>query len=1521
MAAVVPAIPLLSSDLDLFSTTDPLLANSPILVFYGLAPAIVSASSRIQIHIYTPAGFTSYTRLALSPSSPCYAAVKALPREEQSDEVCRGIAFGLSKYFASIPRDVIDCWLRHTGSLKKSSSDLFSPTHIAVLASRMTRVHDSKQIIQDLNIALGQQTVSWLDIDLVLPPGSIQAPDANKQHQSDDDFCRDRYAKYHFLISAFGEPAFLPTSKVRRAPSKSTSLGRPILFSRHHKESVRKEMCELVDTEASYVSKLSSLLDDLASKIRALDRSTDSTLTPADKTLVQQVFPSTLDKILDLHTSLLQSLRDILDRSETSAIECINHEENTTHASNDELGLFAFANCLADQLPTLSSDYQDYLSSHAHDPAKSKALCKCDNPIIKDLIHAFGEQRLTSTLIEPVQRLPRYTLYIDTIAKHLPTAHLSMTSLMKAKDRVNEICSQDRTTDSLPPLSTRLAHLVPAWTSVPDGPDSIGRLVAIVDVTRLAPPYSPGHDQGQHAIVLICTNVMIILDRTDSHSPTARAFQATLENMTVTSMSTTTDMHDKLSLVTSIDIHNATITECLDDRAISITPRLQSSSKPTTRTHPTVLILDGSHANKAAKLAEEIARARVQGRFTDAEREGGCWDARIASASNGVPNVLSAIFDLGDLERERAAALRIVLEPERHDTLAKPGERGLDILISVTSLQDGHWQVTVKDKTGLLGRDRVTTTDLAPTLLKRLASLLQSRSSIRDPAVMAALVAQHDAILRSLEVPSSTPTLKTYTIPSPSLPEPERHHRPHSPVKHLSSFLHSIGPGGPHSLTRRSPAPESKRGLSPMVPQTTFARPESVSRAPSPQRSTISTSPKMVGGETVRPHASTGRGLEDALSTYLLAFQARKATALSDAIKNGLDSAQDAVDALHAAVRADPNVMANVIQASPGTLIMAAQQFVRIDWQAQHGPPIPSTDLAAIKNKTATMQPVDFQAWFQQVYNTLPARNQGATRSIVCALATLLTDVTDGSVRHNVSSIFVKFLIPDDCEAAAYAPLFEQLVRLNGLEQLLGEPTAIQSSTQAMQEPSSMPRPARINDAGSLASNSSSIRKKLGLTRNNSLRDSQRIEPESRVGSVWRSMSKTRSNVEPSTFPRSNMQRAKSVDVDTRLNTPKRSSSQDRPSTLGAFAFERPHAKESHTFMQSPNVLGTIGEGSATKPSSPRRTRRSSLSDVAVDSSVVQDANSPIRRDDARDVSKINNDGANNGLPVLDRRASKFAASPVRVTSSSKVPTMLSPESVARRMSTLMAGDENAPATYGQSAARTATSPSPSKLSKRHSVSLRTGLTERQDSGNAVKVKSLASPDKTSIVSPLSTPTRKLKMQSPQKLRERLQYEQKTVSTTQTMMQEELDKLGNDLSSMEPIRPLSVRRSTADPVDRVGELSIRVSALQETLASTMADLTTRSRALQADFASSLAVSENKSKSLDALYREANAENEALYGRFNDELGKVVKAVRGGVGVEELKQRVKDGNVEQDRLRRENARLKREVVGLRSQLRE
>ncbi|EHL00122.1 hypothetical protein M7I_3882 [Glarea lozoyensis 74030] len=111
----------------------------------------------------------------------------------------------------------------------------------------------------------------------------------------------------------------------------------------------------------------------------------------------------------------------------------------------------------------------------------------------------------------------------------------------------------------------------------------------------------------------------------------------------------------------------------------------------------------------------------------------------------------------------------------------------------------------------------------------------------------------------------------------------------------------------------------------------------------------------------------------------------------------------------------------------------------------------------------------------------------------------------------------------------------------------------------------------------------------------------------------------------------------------------------------------------------------------------------------------------------------------------------------------------------------------------------------------------------------------------------------------------------------------------------------------------VEKLTANISKLESKIPEIVKDLTTRNDSVKLDLEKSLQASEFKVKGLDQLYKESSAENELLYEKFNGELGKIVKALKGK-GKEDkemLVGKLKEQGEDVARVRKENARLKRE----------
>jgi hypothetical protein len=1595
MVVVTSAIAALTGELTLFHTTDPLLSNSPILVFYGPAPSISTATSRIQIHVFTPAGFESYPRVSISPSAPYYAAVNSLPREEQGDEVCRGLAFGLSKYFAEVPRPSRDAWVAQACPSKKAASAfaLFSDPHVAILATRMNKVENLDDIVKDIQRSLGEHTVSWLDLDVILPPGSIEPRKSDHEeephHQppDDDELSTRRYRDYAPFIKLLGEPAFLPTSKLRRAPSKPTSVGRSQTFLRDQRDVTRKEMCELVETESNYINKLSILVAEIASDLRGIVHNDAIPVSNPMEQTINDLFPPYLDKMLELNSAFFDAIQKVLkETDESTLLDLTDPTEETSQdaPASDTIGITEFAKCLIEWFPKFSECYPSYMQAHSRFPRLMRRLTRIGDASILEKIHVFGEKRLNSLLIEPVQRLPRYTLYIDSIAKQLPVAHPALKLLLKARDIVSEICSQDAPGAQEINIWERLQRIVRSW---PGDIESVGRLITIVDVVEMFPPFEDGHSRGSSGVLLLFTDCAVFLEKRSQMAMSARALfselgKPILEDRRDSSRPVTPP---SLHFVDAFNLKDTTVTEYLDSRAITIMP-LSPGPDPGMASEQRVYLLEGSYSGKASKFQEEWTKAQVEGRFSEEERESGKWEVRSAQIAGGELNLFNAIFEGRPQHQDgpfKSARIRIIIDPSKHKHRSVIGENELEANVSLEKTEKGQWRISIDSAYSMATRDKVDEAEFLPILIRRLSGLLTSRFSTKNPAVTSSFVLRNQQVLDDLHLEFEKTEIEIVSIPEQAASH--EHHRPKSPVKIISNFLSQSTHVRQTPSSRKPPQlnafsdaplllPNSRDGSRPT------SRDQPIRLSVTPERNVVMQSPS--------------KRLEDALNTYILALLARKGNIVGKVVQARSRANELSVNELYNSLLEDPNMMVVAAQSSIDVLFAAFEKFLNVAWKEGIGAVMTATQFQAIQTKAESLFPVDFERYFKESFHTMSIPNQRALRSIVKLVAELLDGTGNDGDRGILTAAFVEILVPD-VNPYDFVSLLDRFVE--DLESLFGE---VVQPREVRPTLGSHGRSRSVNTA-SLTSNTSSFRKKFGFGSGVS-----RPEPDYKV-SMWRTLSKsTRLPEQASSLSRGTMHRAKTTDGHSGL--PVRPFSQDgssrQPSPQPP---ERPMSHDTSLWQHNGPPLGSIGETlGPTNPLPPRKKRRSSLSDLASleltlnESPFISPSAMRAFEDESEEISKspsptlnrtpaIPTLGSTLGSPISDRPRTRLPSafrkenSPLhqpspspsvsRSRSISKQPeeSDASPGLLVRRASKQVGDAGNSPYSLARrgskhvdeglhplarrgskhvedgqhilarraskqidevsissypSVRRTSNIPMLASKTDRPKTPLtpttaRAGLSERPIAGNTMRIKPAnGTPGKVSIKSPplSGTPTRKLRMQSPQKLRERLQDEHRALDAAHSSLQDELGRIGEEIALN---RHNSVLRGNDLASQAPHDIRTRLSALEASLPSSVDAIAARVAKIQADALSSLAVSESKAKKLDELYREANAENEALYARFNDELARVLKAVRSGQGVDELKAKVSESQDEAGRLRRENARLKREVLGLRSQLKE
>lgn len=757
MVRVTEELALSPDHVTLYQSTDPLLGHLPILIFHGSSTThnYTSNSSRVQVHIYSPAGFQSYPRLTISPNSAFYDVVHHLPREFQGDEVYRALAFGLSKYFNELPESVKSHIKEQYPTSKSrrpaSSPALFDNQHAADIAKSMVRAENTAEVIQKLQTALRTHHVSNIDVDLVLPPNSIvplQPADFEEMPDDEDDILDPtlrQYGIYTPLIKLFGEPIFVPTTRLRRAPSKPSVLNRTKSFSKDQKLDLRRKMVELVETEERYVTKLNELVHNVASEYRqkARDRQPNSFSPSAED--VDRLFPKSSDQILQINTDFMQQLRKVLDDTEDGARNDAEVSSSSSRTgppgispgkTKDASGAVAMAKVMLEWFPKFTDCYQDYIRASQNFPQLITSFIN-QQSTFSQRVALTGEQHLRSTVIEPVQRLPRYSLMIDQILGCLPITHPALQPMLKARDIIANICSMDDPLTDKPHVSTRLRNMIESW---PPDLDPRGRLVTAADFSEVPAPYQSTDETDTQlderaGMFLVFSDCIVIVKKMPGIHMTARDLLREIDKpspagllASMTNAAGGPASYD-LAFAGWHELADIRFTESADGRLTWMTSakEMRGANSGDFVTNASItsrcFVLQESYEGRSAKWSEDIVKARIENRFPEKEREDPCWTLRSVRMPDTGLGLFAAVFQEGLdqlLEgRKEPAPIRIVVDHEKGTKGSPVGHYGVEIC---SDIKTGDLKRVVMITAGLHGKratDEVSLEDFLPTLARR----------------------------------------------------------------------------------------------------------------------------------------------------------------------------------------------------------------------------------------------------------------------------------------------------------------------------------------------------------------------------------------------------------------------------------------------------------------------------------------------------------------------------------------------------------------------------------------------------------------------------------------------------------------------------------------------------------------------------------------------------------------------------------------------------------------------------------
>ncbi|KAI5289566.1 hypothetical protein KEM54_003652 [Ascosphaera aggregata] len=1523
-------------NLILYHATDPVLSS--VLVFYG--PVVTAnstvSSSRIQAYILSPCGVRSYPRITVSPTAPIYAPVHYLPRDRQGDPERRGLAVCLYKYFnelrAPVKHEVVLLAKGGNHHLPRPIK-AFEEAHAAELANKMTVIEDSTEIVRGVKAVFRERIVPWVDAHLVLPPQSITLPDDSRDTAGSEDYLALRYGEYAGFISSLGDPIFLPTSRLRRAPSTPKNSNKSKLFKTSQKEALRLAMCEVVDTEERYIGKLyelNGIIHDF--KCQAAARPEDC--ASPDEGALMQLFPHCLDDILAVNMRFLEDVRHVLEVTEKDALDDISSDtriDSPTYRKGasgkrvDAMGIIPFARALLTWFPKFSAPYEEYMHSHQDFNQLLNIFISDPNSSFSKKVLETGEKKMRSLLMEPVQRLPRYSLLIDAMTNALPNMHPALRTLLKARDVITDICSLDSeiSLDNKQKLR-RLKSIVPAFP-----PDMLphGRLISAIDVYDLLPPFRPASPEDKTSILLLYADKLVVLARSDGTEMKARSLLAYLDKQNPTEQESERPS-DVLNYSYTLPVHGLQYSQSTDGRLVFITlPEL------TTRAFE----LATAYAGKAKKFIEDLTKARIEDQFPETLRENGKWSLHdIRSADNKLGCLLS-LFEEDPMLQEKPSSIRIIFEG------TSPIERYPEIDISgvVTPTDRGQYKLEMTSITGQTSTDILAPNELAATLANRLQTYTNSLCQLDSPRLASSLVHTNFSILRALT--------KHLLEPPKSLK------RPKSPSKLLSGIWN----GG----TSKDQASEPKSSAAEKIGVIGATDTSSKSPGHTPQ---MSTSRSTTPNPFLKANASFSslskfrpdnqhdpyRGLEQTFTAYIICLRSRKGNIIGRILLNRSQADSGEVNELCNLLIEDASRIQMAAEAPVDVLFASFETFMAFFWNESVGPIMSGEALKDLLTKFDTMFPGHFEKYFHRFLRELLPLNRRALAAMVRLLAELLDASGNDGDRGVLTATFAEVLA-QDCDAQRCIPLLDRFVEdYDNLFDSVG--TVAPFEGPYTPELSCVPghRPA-----GSVGSNSSTFRKRFGFGHSKDsakadpdakevkeIKDKERKEfreiKEGKVSSIIRSLSKGKGLkddehglLSKSSFSsKSSLFRSKSTNTDTpdpRLGNLLKPHSKDRTPVQNVFVppspgepYARPHSSHANLALDS---IGEEPSSNTTKLAGKiKKKRRSSLSDLTPIPS-----QSPV----APDLTMFDEQVGAPANPAGSRRsiagpslASLYSRTNYEISSldrSSAVPSRLQRPLSVRELGSPSKSfipthqrsnskKENIPLSPSRSMGRTSAIP-PLSPRKRSDVKSSIPTLSPRTTPDPLKwtPKDFSAP-------PSPTRPLRLRMQNPQKLRERLQTDRNVLDAAEASIQEELMSLTDDIRASSPTRTRSKPGPSTPGLTQSNSLLSRVRGLEAKLSAMTADFQARANRLEKDFQMSLLVSEKRSKQLDALYREASAENSALYERFNGELNKIASEMKLGKGERALQAQLQSTVEELERTRKENMRLKREIGGLRAQ---
>ncbi|KAG5437637.1 hypothetical protein PCANB_000674 [Pneumocystis canis] len=433
-----------------------------------LVSVAVDKFNIIHAHVFSCCGPLSLPPINTEDQETLCIVVSHLPhtRRSQSFQI---IAMVILQYFIFIPlsikKEVLRQYNQSINDESQHKKIAFDEMHAGDIAGhcQLLKLSDLSSIL--CSVLQKRKSISF-NIDVILPDSSESTPLFHKLQKMTIDECNSKDFP----------------------PKEEIVIHEPLMGNyKEHNEKRGIILNEILQTEENYINRLRHLVLDYVLPLRTLAKTSKN--PPLGLYDINRIFPLSLNDIISVNSAFLQDFIQAKTEFE-KANSCVTHFSRFKKVYTKYL--------------ELSVDFESILRHNLR------------NPKFRDFVNnqKYKARRnigIRELIMEPVQRIPRYSLFLENIISHIHPKSLELVPFQKALSIIKDIAQMKiMEAEERSKLFQKLMGYVSGFP--PELVSNSRYFITAIDAVEILPPFIDSSDR-LYCTLLLFSDCLAILKK------------------------------------------------------------------------------------------------------------------------------------------------------------------------------------------------------------------------------------------------------------------------------------------------------------------------------------------------------------------------------------------------------------------------------------------------------------------------------------------------------------------------------------------------------------------------------------------------------------------------------------------------------------------------------------------------------------------------------------------------------------------------------------------------------------------------------------------------------------------------------------------------------------------------------------------------------------------------------------------------------------------------------------------------